>query len=70
MFHSAGGIRVKLVSNWIQSILFTKSLQVSHRKGISMLTRLKVSPLTCKFLYYRPELNAKRELHRIEFCKS
>ena len=70
MFHSAGGIRVKLVSNWVQSMLFTKSLQVLHRKGMSMLTRLKMSPLTCKCLYYRPELNAKRELHRTEFCKS
>ena len=38
---------------------YTKSLQVLHRKGISMLTDLKVSSLTCKCVFYRPELNAK-----------
>ena len=26
-----------------------------------MLTGLKVSSLTCKFVFYRPELNAKAE---------
>ena len=32
MFHSAHGIRFKLVSNWEQSMLYAKSLQVLHRK--------------------------------------
>ena len=69
MFHSAHGIRFKLVSNWEQSMLYTKSLQVLHRKGISMLTGLKVSSLTCKCVFYRPELNAKAVAHGIELCK-
>ena len=69
MFHSAHGIRVKLVPNWKESMLYTKSLQVLHRKGISMLTGLKVSSLTCKCVFYRPELNAKAGPHGIEFCK-
>ena len=56
MIHLAHGIRVKLVSNWKQSLLYTKSLQVLYRQGISMLTGLKVSSLTCKYVFYRPEL--------------
>ena len=40
-------------------MLYTKILQVLHRKGISMLTGLKVSCLTCKPVFYRPEPNAK-----------
>ena len=59
MFHSAHGIRFKLVSNWEQSMLYTKSLYVLHATGISMLTGLKVLSLTCKCVFYRPELNAK-----------
>ena len=43
--------QVQIVSNWEQSMLYTKSLQVLHRKGISMLTGLKVSSLTCKFVF-------------------
>ena len=69
VFHSVHGIRFKLVSNWDQSILYTKSLQVLNRKEISMLTGLKVPSLTCKYLFYRPELNAKARAHGIEFCK-
>ena len=69
MFHSAHGIRFKLVSNWEQSMLYTKSLQVLHRKGISMLAGLKVSSLTCKCVFYGPELIAKAEPHGIDFCK-
>ena len=69
MFHSAHGIRLKLVSNWEQNMLYTKSLQVLLRKGISMLTGLKVSYLTFKCVFYRPELNAKAGAHGIEFCK-
>ena len=68
MFHSAHGIRLKLVSNWEQNMLYTKSLQVLLRKGISMLTGLKVSYLTFKCVFYRPELNAKAGAHGIEFC--
>ena len=49
---------------------YTKSLQVLHRKGISMLTDLKVSSLTCKCVFYRPELNAKGGPHRTESWKS
>ena len=56
-------------SNWEQSMLHTKSLQVVHRKGISMLTGLKGSLLTCKCVFYRPELNAMAGAHGIEFCK-
>ena len=64
---SIAWIRVKLVSNWKESMLYTKSLQVLHRKGISTLIGLKVSSLTCVF--YWPELNAKAGPHVIEFCK-
>ena len=53
--------------NWKQSKLYTKSLQVSHRKGISMLTGLEVSSLTCVF--YGAELSAKAGPHGIEFSK-
>ena len=56
-------------SNWEQSMLYTKSLQVLNRKGISMLTALKMSSLTCKCVFYRPELNAKGGPRGIEFCK-
>ena len=50
-------------------MLYTKSLQVLHRKGISMLAGLKVSSLTCKYVFYRPELNTKAGPHGIDFCK-
>ena len=69
MYHSAHGIRVQLLSNWEQSMLYIKSFQVLHRRGTSMLKDLKVSALTCKCVFYRPELNAKAGPHRIEFCK-
>ena len=57
------------MSNWEQSMLYTKSLQVLHRKGIFMLTDLKVSLLTCKRVFYRPELNATAGTYGIEFLK-
>ena len=57
-------------SNWEQSMLYTKSLQELHRKGISMLTDLKVSSLTCKCVFYRTELNENGGPYRIESCKS
>ena len=69
VFHSAHGIRFKLVPNCEQSMLNTKSLQVLLRKGISILKGLKVSSLTCKSAFYRPELNAKVRPHGIEFLK-
>ena len=56
-------------SNWEQSMLYTKSLQVLNRKGISMLTALKMSSLKCKCVFYRPELNAKGGPRGIEFFK-
>ena len=70
MFHSAHGIMVRLVLIWEQSILYTKSLQDLHRKGISMLAGSKMFSLTCKCIFYGPELNAKGGPHGIEFCKS
>ena len=73
VFHSAHGIRFKLLSNWEESMLCTKNLQVLHRKG-DVLHRnvkgLKVSSLACKCVFYRPELNTKAGAHGIEFCKS
>ena len=59
----------KLVSNWEEGMLYTKSLQILHRKGISMLTGSKMSFLTCECVFYRPELNARAGAHGIEFCK-
>ena len=50
-------------SNWEQSMLYPKCLQVLHRKGISMLTGLKVSSLTCKCVFYGPKINAKAGPH-------
>ena len=44
-------------------------MQVLHRKGISMLTGLKVSSLTCKLVFYKPELNAKAGPYGIKFSK-
>ena len=34
-----------------------------------MLAGLKVSPLTCKYVFYRLELNGKAGPLGIEFCK-
>ena len=42
-------------------------LKVLHRKGISMLTNLKLSSLTCKCLFHRPELNAKASPMELNF---
>ena len=49
-------------------MLYTKSLQVLHRKGIYLLTGLKVPSLTCKCVFYRPVLNAKAGPHGTEFA--
>ena len=53
------GIAAKLVSNWEQNLLYTKSNQILFRKRLSMLTRLKVSSLACIRVFYRREHNAK-----------
>ena len=45
-------------------------MQDLHRKGISMLTGLRVSSLTCKCVFYRLELKAKAGPNGIELCKS
>ena len=50
-------------------MLYTETLQVLHRNDISMLPGFKVSSLTCKCVFYRPEVNAKIGAHGIEFCK-
>ena len=70
MFHSDHGIRVKLVANLEQSMLYTKSLQVLHRKGTSMLTGLKVPSLTYKCVFTDQNLTQRGRPQRIEFCKS
>ena len=57
----------KLVSNRKENMLYTKSYQVLCRKRISMLTDLKVSSFTCKYVFHRPEHNARRELHKLNF---
>ena len=57
-------------SNWEQSMLYPKSFQDLHRKGISMLTDLKVSSFTCKCVFYRTELNEKGGPYRTESFKS
>ena len=44
-----------LVSNSELNMLYTTSLQMLCRKGISMLTGLKVSSLACKCVFYRPK---------------
>ena len=46
--------QVQILSNWEESRLYTKILQVLHRKGISMLIDLKVSSLRRKCIFYRP----------------
>ena len=53
------GIAAKLVSNWEQNMLYNESYQDFCRKTMAILTGLKVSSLTCKCLFYRPEHNAK-----------
>ena len=55
-------------SNWEQSLLNTKSLQVLHRKELSMSTGLKVF-LWHVNVFYKQEINAKAGALGIEFCK-
>ena len=55
------GIETKLVSNWGQIILYTKSSQILCLKMISMLTGLKVASLACKCAFYRTKRNAKED---------
>ena len=50
-------------------MLNTKSLHVLHRIGIYILKGLKVSSLSYKCVFFRPELNVKAGDHWIDFCK-
>ena len=49
-------------------MLYTKSLHVLHRKGVSMLTGLKMSSLTCKCVFYGQELNERWDLMELNFA--
>ena len=51
----------------IENKIYSKSYQILCRKRISMLTGLKMLSLICKCVFYRPEHNAKRGHHGIEF---
>ena len=55
-------------ANWyqIQKKTYTKSFQILCRKKISMLTGLKVSPLACKCVFYRPDHNTNGGPHENE----
>ena len=50
--------QVQIVSNWEQSMLYTKSLQVL---GISMLTGVKVSSLTHVNVYFTDQNLMRRQ---------
>ena len=53
-------------SSWDQGQIPNRAcyiLKVLHRKWISILTGLKVSSLTCKCVFYGPEINAKAGPH-------
>ena len=50
-------------------MLYTKSLHILHRKGISLLAGSKVCSSNCKCVFYGQEHNAKGRPHGIEFCK-
>ena len=56
-------------SNWYQ--IRNKTLPKVNNffvvKKISMLTGLKVSPVTCKCVFYRPEHNIKGDLMELNF---
>ena len=58
----------RLVLNWEQNMLYTKSWQLFCRKRIFMLTSLDVSSLSFECVFYRPEHNAaKTEPDETEF---
>ena len=65
--HDAHGIGTKLASTWGQNMLYTKSYQVLCRKGMSMLTGLRVSSLAFKCVFYRTEHSAKGRLKEMNF---
>ena len=67
MFHPVHDMATKLMSKWEQSMFYAKSLQVLHRKRISMITDLKVSHFTCKYVFYRAEHTVKGGPHGTEF---
>ena len=49
-----------LVSNWEKTYYVPKKFRILCRKRVSMLTGLKVSSLTCKSVFYRPEHNVSK----------
>ena len=63
--HDAHGIGTKLASAWGQNMLYTKSYQVLCRKGMSILTGLRVSSLAFKCVFYRTEHSAKGGLKEV-----
>ena len=64
------GIGAKLVSNWEQNMLCTKSWQILCKKRICILAGLKVSYLGCKCVFYRPKHKAVGRPHGNEFWRS
>ena len=58
-----GQIGIKLAANHV----IPKFGKFHKEKRISMLTGLKVSSVAYKYVFYRPEHNAKSRVHRIEF---
>ena len=58
-----GHIVIKCEENKLRS----KSLQILYRKLTSMLTGLKVSSFACKYVFYRPQHNAKGDSMELNF---
>ena len=58
---------MRLGPKWYQ--VGNKTCYIPKRKRKSMLTGFKVSSLACKYVFYRPEFNAKRGPNEIEFLK-
>ena len=61
------GIGTKFLPNLEQNMLKIKRLKSLCRKRISILTVLEVSSLEGKCVFYRPEHNAKRGSHEVNF---
>ena len=56
-------------SNWEQSMLYTKSLQVLNRKGISMLRGLKMSSLTLNVYFTDKNLIQRQDPMELNFAR-
>ena len=69
MFHSAHRIRFKLYQIGKKACYILKICKFYIEKEKPMLAGLKVSSLTCKYVFYRPERNGKAGPLGIEFCK-